>query len=301
MKKAKSPIGNADPAAAAPPIIIKEGGSSGITQYVALGLLAAGALYFGDKYLTERKADKAEGDTSDEAKVANQFKTVFGGRDDKKWYVNDADYKAAALLLNDANKKRVYEIYKDLTDRNLSDDIASHISPENQAAAAKIQQYNSKPGKLFSIDNDGNIKFEVIKNDYIGFAKGQTAPVTVYNDPFGLLLNEIKTSPSYPKLISDLKKNPKTSPYTVSVGISPSTKKYLVLETREIPVTGTKEATDYLKLIRPYVKTKKVLAAVKILAGYDKNKKPVYAWVDARDMVNSKTVSGLGGFNSALI
>lgn len=288
--KRKKSIGNTD--APASPIIIKSGGSGVVMPIVGVASLFAGYFFVVKPYLAERATDKAEGDTSDEAKVANQFKSVFGERGSKNWHVADKDYNAAALLLNDANKKRVFEIYKDLTDRNLSDDIANHIAPDVKAKADKIQAYNSKPGKLFSITPEGSIKFEIVKGDKLSFPKGSKSPVSFYNNSYGIILNEINSGELNKKLAGD----PKTVPLTVKVSIQPSSKIFTVIQTKQIPYNSIKLADDLWKYVRPYVKVSKTFAAVQVLIGKDPKGNNVIAWVDARELATvPKTVKGLSG------
>jgi len=296
-KKSRS-VGNTEQSA---PIIIKSGGAGG----VALPLIGVAAL-IGTYVLVVKPAiaqsreNKAEGDTSPEGQVANQFKNVFGPKDNANWVVNDSDYKTAALLLTNANKELVFKKYRALTDRNLSDDIAKHISPDIQSKASKIQQYNSKSGKLFSITPEGKIKFEVVKGDNIRFAPGQTTPVTFFQTTGGIILKEINDAKLTKKLASD----PKTVLNTISISVKPNTRLFPVLATREITYSGIQTASDFFKYVRPYVKTSKTFAAIQILVGKDpKSGKPVIMWVDARDLVtfSKKPLKGLGSASSLLI
>ena len=287
MKTAsKKSIGNT---AAQAPIIIKSGGG-GVAMPLTIGGLSLAAYFFILKpMLEQRSKNSAESDNSPEGQIAIQLKTVFD-----KFPVSDKDYLLVAAQITPANKARVYELYRKLTGNNLSDEIANHITTGYQANATKVQGYNSKPGKLFSITPEGKVKFEVAPGDFIGFAKGQTSPITVYNALLGVSLNDFKSNPKYNEIISALKKNPKTIGLTVSVDIKPNANKYKVVETKTFAVNGIQPADDFWKVIRPYVKTAKTYAAVRILSGFTKEKKPIYAWVDGRDMVSLKALSGLG-------
>lgn len=287
MKTKKRNIGNTQQ----PTTMVIKSGNTGWVAPVVGGVIIIGGFFAVKKFLSQNALNKAEGDTSPEGQIANQFKNVFGAKGSTNLWVNDVDYQAAALLLNNDNKKAVFEKYRALTDRNLSDDIANHISPSLQVKAAKIQQYNSKPGKLFSIDMNNNIKWEIVKGDRIRFQPGQTSPITAYNSPVGIILNDIKL----PEVFKKLRNDPKTAALTVSIGLKPSALTYTALELKEIPYDGYKVADDAYKYIRPYVKVRKVFAAIRILAGYNKKKQPVFYWIDARDMVTfKKAIKGVG-------
>ncbi len=80
------------------------------------------------------------------------------------------------------------------------------------------------------------------------------------------------------------------------VSVKPTAKVYKVIETKEIPFEGIKATTDIWNIFRPYIKTKKSFAGVKISLGLNPTTKaPIYVWVDGRDMVTfKKSVSGLG-------
>lgn len=296
MAKKKKSIGNT----ASSPIVIQEkGGSNGVVlPIIGIGALFAGYQFILKPYLAQLKENKAEGDTTPEAQVANQFKAVFGPKDHPNWVVSDSDYQAAALLLTDSNKKLVFEKYKALTDRNLSDDISKHESSDVQSKAAKIQQYNSKPGKLFSITPDGKIQFEVVKGDKIRFAPGQTTPVNFYSSSFGIVLNELNN----PELNAKLAKDPKTAASTVKVSVKPSAALYTVISTKEIPYSGMAENSGFFKYVKPYVNVSKTFAAVQIGILSKKTGKPVLLWVDARDLMTFKktAVKGMGTVNLAM-
>lgn len=289
------------------PIIIKQGGgaSSAIVPVVVVGSLFAGYFFVLKPYLAKRAAGLAEGDTSPEGIIATRFKTVFGERGNKNTYVSDVDYKAAAALLTNDNQKKVYEIYSKLTDRQLSDDIANHISPDVKSKADKIQAYNSKPGKLFSVI-DNKVKFEVVPGDFVRFAPGQKTPVTAYFKPFGIILNDLKGNDIYAEFLKKLKSDPKTVPFTVSVPIKPSANAYKITAVKEITWGGVQKAEPFFwKFSRPFVNTKKSFAAIQILVGKDTKGKPNLVWIDGRDMVaykaTSKSEKGIGNVCSKLI
>lgn len=293
MKTKKRSIGNAEQGTV---IVEKGGGSPFVLPLTLLGLGVAGYFII-PKILANHAETVAEGDTSPESQVANQFKSVFGPKDNSNWVVSDSDYQAAALLLTDQNKEKVYTIYKGLTDRNLSDDIAKHISSGVQSKAAKVQSYNSKKGKTFSVTPDNKVAFEIVAGDTITFNPGSTTPVTVYNNPMGVVINDIKDNQYYTKVLAQLKSNPKTVPITVSTQVTPSKKTFKVIATKTIPWSGIQaSAAEFEKIIRPYVKTQKTYAVIQILAGTQaKTNKPVYAWVDARDFTLAKKgVKGIG-------
>lgn len=308
-KTKKRSIGNTSAPAQSSPVIIKQGGgaSDAVVPIILVGSAFAGYFFVVKPYLSKRAAGLAEGDTSPEGIIATRFKTVFGERGDKKTFVSDADYKAAAISLTNENQKKVYEIYSALTDRQLSDDIANHISASVKEKADKIQSYNSKPGKLFSITPENKIKFEVAPlTDYVRFAPGSTTPIKVYNHPIGIILNEIKDNDVYKKVVTKINSNSKTAPLAVSVSIKPNAKAYPVTAVKEIPISGIKSpGKEFWIFAAPYVKTRKSFAAIQILAGKTKEGKNILAWIDARDMVaykpTSKPVKGIGNACSQLI
>lgn len=277
-------------------IVVKSGGGIGNSGTIALVVGGAAALYFGKKYLDQRKENAAEAQTdTPEGQIALQLKTVFD-----KFPVSDADYKAAWLQVNAQNKAKVFELYRNLTGRNLSDDIASHISTDSQAKATKVEKYNSKPGKLFSIAADGKIQFEVSPSAQIRFAPGQTTPVNMYTIPTGILLKEIEALPNGKAAVDKLRKDPATAVNASVFQLKPSARLFTVTAVKEVPFKALQEATGWTKYLRPYVNTSKTFAMVQILLGTDPtSKKKILRWIDARDMVTAKqkTVQGLGNLH----
>ena len=293
MKAKKRNIGTDTPQ----PIIIRDGGSKGIgtVGIVTLVLGGGAAIFFGNRYLKQRAEAKAEQDSSLEGQIASQLKLVFD-----KFPVSDADYRTVALQITDSNKAKVYQLYKALTTRNLSDDIASHIGAGSLTSAIKIQAYNSKVGRTFSITPENTIKFEVIKGGIIGFDPSKKTSVTFYNNALGILLNDFKNNPVYDGLLKKIKSDVSTVALTVSVDIIPSTKRFKVIETKELPFDGLKSAGDFWSYLRPYIRTRKNFAAIKIMAGKDKTGKIIYAWVDGRDMISIKSVA-VNGLSNILL
>lgn len=268
------------------PIIVKSGGMGAAGTVITLALLTAGG-FAAYKLIKQGKENSAEGKLDTEAgQIASELKVVFDS-----WPIDKAAYLRIALRINSANKDDVYKIYRKLTGRNLSDDETKLPSGVKERAT-KVEQYNSKPGRLFSIDANNNIKFEIAAGSLIRFMPGQTTPVTAYNSAFGIILNEINNA----ELLKKLKSDPKTAALTVSISVKPSAKLYKVVQTKEIPYESLQQAEGFFKYVRPFVKTRKVFAAVQILAGYHPTtKKPVYLWIDARDMVTYKPqMKGLG-------
>ena len=278
------------------PIIIREGGGIGTVGIVAAVLGVGGAVYFGNRYLKQRAEAKAEQDSSLEGQIASQLKLVFD-----KFPVSDADYRTVALQITDSNKAKVYQLYKSLTGRNLSDDIASHIGAGSLTSAIKIQAYNSKVGRTFSITSDNKIKFEVMKGGIIGFDPSKKSSVTFYNNAIGIVLNDLKNNSIYDSVLKRLKSDRSTVALTVSIDIIPSTKRFKVVETKELPFDGLKSTGDFWEYLRPYVRTRKNFAAIKIMAGKDKTGKIIYAWVDGRDMVSIKKTEIKGIGNTLLL
>lgn len=268
------------------PIVVKTGGIGAGGAILSL-LLIGGGSYAAYKLVNQRKKNSAEKELDSEAgQIALQLKNVF-----QSFPVSDSAFQSAWLQVNASNKAEVFRLYRNLTGRNLSDDISKRITPSAQARSTKVEQYNSKPGKLFSITGDNKIKFEVAKGDFIRFAPGQKTPIKAYNSPFGIILNEINN----PELNKKLKSNPNTVAATVSISIKPSARLFKVEQTLEIPYEGIRKADGFFQAVRPFVNTRKVFAAIRILAGINPaTKKPVYLWIDARDMVTSKQLKGLG-------
>lgn len=280
-KKHKKSLGETA-AAPAENITVKTKGGGGILVPLAITSVA-GVLGFIaiKKLVAAHNENKAEGDSSPEADIATKLKYVFGNTP-----VDDAAYQTAAALITDSNRKEVYRIYKQLTSRNLSDDIGNHINVNAANFSDKIQKVNSKPGKTASITPEGTISFEIVKGDYVRFAPGQTTPITVYNSPFGLVIDRLKNIPRYPEMISKLKNNPKTVALTISVQIKPSAKQWPVVSTQEITMADLTKQTGFWSIVGPYSTNKNNIAALQIVGGTNlKTGKPVLVWVNAHDVI----------------
>ncbi len=260
------------------PIIVKSPTSP--VTYLFGAAAIGGALLFGYKFYKQQqeKAGEKELDT-DAGRIALQLKNLFDS-----FVVNDADFRRIYTQVNNTNSDQVTKLYRQLTGRNLTDDIASKISSKSVSNAQKIVTYNSKPGGLFKIDENENIVFNIGRNDLIRFMPGQTTPIKAYARPQGIILRELNSN----QLIENLKKDPKTAPATVSIDIKPSARVFKVVNTMQIPFESVQRASGWQKYLR-FVNTRKVFAAVEIITGVNKKtNKAITAWIDARDMVTFK-------------
>ncbi|MCC7050173.1 MAG: hypothetical protein IT239_00120 [Bacteroidia bacterium] len=260
------------------PIIVKSPTSP--VTYLFGAAAIGGALFFGYKFYKQQqeKAGEKELDT-DAGRIALQLKNLFDS-----FVVNDADFRRIYTQVNNTNSDQVTKLYRQLTGRNLTDDIASKISSKSVSNAQKIVTYNSKPGGLFKIDENENIVFNIGRNDLIRFMPGQTTPIKAYARPQGIILRELNSN----QLIENLKKDPKTAPATVSIDIKPSARVFKVVNTMQIPFESVQRASGWQKYLR-FVNTRKVFAAVEIITGVNKKtNKAITAWIDARDMVTFK-------------
>ncbi len=260
------------------PIIVKSPTSP--VTYLFGATAIGGALFFGYKFYKQQqeKAGEKELDT-DAGRIALQLKNLFDS-----FVVNDADFRRIYTQVNNTNSDQVTKLYRQLTGRNLTDDIASKISSKSVSNAQKIVTYNSKPGGLFKIDENENIVFNIGRNDLIRFMPGQTTPIKAYARPQGIILRELNSN----QLIENLKKDPKTAPATVSIDIKPSARVFKVVNTMQIPFESVQRASGWQKYLR-FVNTRKVFAAVEIITGVNKKtNKAITAWIDARDMVTFK-------------
>lgn len=268
------------------PTIVKSS-NTGAGAYIFRGLLLLGTGYLGYKAFKQGQENSAEKQLDTEAgQIALQLKNLFDS-----FVVSDSDFRRIYAQVNSSNSDEVAKIYRRLSGRNLSDDIASKISSKSVSNAQKVFKYNSKAGGLFRIDENERIVFTVGAGDMIGFAPNQKTPVKIYNIPFGIILRELNS----PALIENLKKDPKTAPATVSIDAKPSARQFRVVKTMELPFASVQRASGWQKHLR-FVKTRKVFAAVQILLGTNpKTKQPVYGWIDARDMVKIEKLNGVMG------
>lgn len=298
----------ATPAPAPAPVVIQSGkpnGGIGMAGAVVILGLAVGGYFAYGKWAKDKNEAAGEALTNtEEGQIASALKVIFDAS-----FPSSDEYRRVALRITTANKPEVYRIYKLLTGKNLSDEL-TRFKSDVVEKANKIENYNSKVDGLFRISPDGSIKFEVVRGDMIRFAPGQTTPIRVYSNEAGLWIEEmLKNPPAFygnrvKADIDALKKNPKTVAKTVSVDVKPNTKYYAVVQTKEIPIESLAKSDGFFySLVKPYVATRKVFAAIQIVTGKDpKTGRVVTAWIDARDMVKApKPVKGLGQIASNLI
>jgi len=268
-------MGTSSSPAVQQPVIIRSGGSSVLP--IALSAVAATALIIaGKKYLDNQKKNAGEDiiDTP-EGQIALQLKTVFDSG-----IVSDAEYRRIAQQITPANKDAVYDAYKKLTGgRFLSDDISKRIKSGTQQTVDKQTAINATPGTLLKIVND-QIQFLVGKGDKV------------------IIAPTLKSLPAYLKELQVVQNG--ANAY-INIPNNPS-RSYLfpVLQVKEVELKGIKESEDWTKYFRPYIRTRKVFAAIQIAAPtkLDANGKvigTIALWVDARNMrLIQKPLKGIG-------
>lgn len=267
-----------------PVTIVNKSPVSPVTALV--GLAATVLAFFGIKKLASQHGENiAEGELDTEAgRIASQFKVLFD-----QSYVKDADFRKINVQVNSSNKDDVYKIYRKLTQRNLSDDM-TRIDSNVVKATQKIEQYNSKPNGLFTIDASEKIKFEVGPGHLIRFAPGQTAPIWVYSNPLGVAIHN-QGNKSLIEYYSK-HKDPKEVAKSVRVAMSPTSKMYKVAGLHLVPVNGIKPREGWTKILIPFVNTSQTYAVIQIGAN---------AYIDARDMIKHNALVGLTDIGSLLI
>ncbi len=256
------------------PLIIQQGGGTKFTPVMAVtGLvLVAGLAYAGKKWYDQHQKNASEEEMDTPAgRIVLQLKTVF-----ESFPVSDTDYKRVALQVTPELKDGVFKLYKKATTRNLSDDIAEHISSRTQTTAAKQEVINTTSGSLLKITPDDKIQFTVGAGSIIRFAPGSTQAIPLYFVPSGIATGQLP------------------------VMLQPSAKQFKVAEVKEVPYEGIKVPEDWTKYFRPYVRTRKVFAAVAIVFPFTDSKgNKVYKtmWADARLFrkgVGTNYLKGLG-------
>lgn len=275
------------------PIIIKSGGS-GTATAVIVGIALIGGYFVVKKIIKQGKENSAEKELdTPEGKIALEFKNLF---DDT--FVNDADFRRINVQVTSENKDKIYLLYRNLTNRNLSDDIASKISAGAVKGSQKIETYNSTPGTTFKIDENEKIIFQVGTGQFLKFKTAQTAPVLNYASPLGILVNNAPET--YKKqLINGAKNKFEARRVLTAMYLKPSAYKYEVTQTKELPLVGLQDAKGWTKYFRPMVLTRKVFAAIQINLGT--RTKPFLRWIDARDLVAVNAPKKLNGINLGLI
>jgi len=263
-------------ASAQTPYIINAGNNSSTAKWVVIALIAGGGLYYGKKYLDERKKNEGEEalDTP-EGQIAMQLKTVFDS------YIPSASaFKAAYVAVNSTNKDAVFKEYKRITGRWLSDDIAK-LPPDVVQKAAKVEEINNKQDGVIKISANEDIQFLVAKGSKVVFTNPAKA-TDLYATPKGMLW--FMSAPESKPAVSALEK--------IKATVINRRDVLEVDAVQTLPYAGVKLATDWTKMFRPFVKTKKVYAIVRVkIKATDGTFK--YLWVDAREL--SKAASGVKG------
>jgi len=260
------------------PVIIGSGGGSGVgTALIVLGL-AAGAYYVIDKKVSDKRKNAAEEEMDTPAgAIALQLKTVFDA-----WpNVNARDYRNAMLQVTPALKDDVYRLYRLSTGgRNLSDDIATKVPAGTQNTVAKQEKINATTSGIIKITPDDKIEFLVSKNSLVRFEPGSKTPIPLYLSPSGIAT---ASSPTYL--------------------LQPSAMNFKVWDVKEVAYTGLKATENWQKFFRPYVKTRKVYAAVQIVLPMINQatgkKTHVTLWGDARLFRIGKGTNFLKGIGCA--
>jgi hypothetical protein len=253
----------------------------GVVKPIAILVGIGGAVYLGKKQWDKYKESQAEKSLdTEEGRIALQLKNVFDAT-----IVSDSDYKRVALQINSSNKDKVYSLYKALTQRNLSDDIAAHINTDTLMQTNKTEVINSKPNGVIRINANDDIEFLVTSGSKVRFTIPQKA-VNVYAFPEGLLYD--MADKDFKPKISELQK--------VKATISNRTDVFTVTAVKILPYNGVKLAKDWTKYFRPVVSTRKVYAIVRF-GLKDKAGKMRYMWCDARDL-SLVTSSSLKGYDT---
>lgn len=266
------------------PYIINTGGSS-MAKPIVIGLLLVGGFFVGKKALKayqERQGEKNL-DTP-EGQIALQLKNVFDST-----IVSDDDFRSVYLQVNNSNKDEVFKQYRMLSGRNLSDDIAKHISKGTLTHSVKTEAINNKVNGVIKIDANENINWLISQGSKVTFTDPKKQ-VYLYPTTKGLLWNLTANDlrPTFAK-VNNVSIND-----TIKATLIGRKDTMKVMAVMLLPYDGIKLATDWTKYFRPIVNTRKVFAIVRIeILDNKKNKK--YFWVDARDLsTKATTLKGIG-------
>ncbi len=265
------------PPAPAPYII--NAGSSGIAKPLIIAGGLGVALYFGKQWWDQRQKNKGEQNLdTPEGQIAMQLKTVFD-----PYFPSVDAFKAAYVAVNNSNKDEVMKQYRLLSGRNLSDDIA-RLPPDVVKKAAKVEEINNKQDGVIRISASEDIQFMIAKGSKVVFTNPAKA-TDLYATPKGFLW-----------FMAAPESKPVVSTYEKIKATVVNRKDVLEVDAVQVlPYAGVKLATDWTKHFRPFVKTKKVYAIVRIkMKATDGTYK--YLWVDARElsMAPTASVKGLG-------
>ena len=264
---------NQNTSASQTPYVINTGSNGGAVKAL-VALIGGGALlYFGNKAYKAYLERKGEGnlDTA-EGQIALQLKNIFDAT-----IVSDEDFRRVYLQVNNTNKDAVFKQYRLLTQRNLSDDIASRINTSTLTKSDKTEAINNKIDGVIKINANDEIDFLVSSGSKVMFSNPSKA-VSMYLSLKGLIWN--LTASEMRRKIPENEK--------VRAIVSGRKDTLIVKEVKLLPYNGIKLSTDWTKYFKPTVNTRKVFAVVSV---FIKNKqgKMVSLWVDARELSRLKT------------
>jgi hypothetical protein len=253
--------------------------SGGLVKTVLILLGLGGGVYFGAKEWKKYQERKAENtlDTPEGA-IALALKNVFDST-----IVSDAEFKQAYLPVNATNKDKVVSIYRALAGRNLSDDIAKHISAGALQLAHKKEVINNKKDGIIKISEADDITFLVSKGQKVVITD-TTKETFFFASTNGFLWHLTATDVRKP--ISALEK--------IKASIVGRSITLTVDATKLLPYDGIKLTADWTKYIKPFTKTHKVFAVVRVWMTKPDGTK-LYLWVDARELSKFTALKGLAG------
>jgi hypothetical protein len=266
-----------EPKAAPTPYIINTGNNSSAAKYLVIAAIVGGGLYFGKQAYDQYKKNKGEEELDTPAgQIAMQLKAVFD-----PMFPDKNEFKRVYVQVNNTNKDDVFKAYKLIAGRNLSDDMAK-LPPDVVSKAAKVEEINNKQDGVIRIDSGENIQFLVAKGSKVVITNPAKA-VNLYATPKGLLW--FMSAPESKPAVSAYEKIKATVINRKDV--------HEVDAVQTLSYNGVKLATDWTKLFRPFVNTRKVYAIVRIkIKATDGSFK--YLWIDARELSKPAGMKGLG-------
>ncbi len=232
---------------------------TGTGSLALMALMAGGGLLLVKKvgdYFAQLKKGQAEKELdTPEGQIALQLKNIFG-----ETPVSDSKYRMVMqqAAMSKADMAKVRELYYLSTGgRRLSDDEQSHIGSGTQLTTTKQTTINKTPGSLIAIIDD-RIVWNIGYGDLIRFPPGTKKSIALYANPQQVATGE----------------NP--------IQLKPSAALFRVSKFMEVPYSDLKLRDDWKKFFTPYIRTRKVFAAVQIEFLHPSGKK-VLAWSDARE------------------
>jgi hypothetical protein len=255
-------------------VIIREKSGPNTGTLVVGGLVLAVGSYFGYQWYQQHQKNKGEEELdTPEGTIALQLKTIFD-----KTPVDDNAYRSASLQITPQNKDQVYKIYRRIALRNLSDDIANHITTTSQNTLVKQEKINNTSGGIIKISADDKIQFLISKGSIIRFEPGSKIPIPLYLSPNSIPYDG--------------------KPFYL---LQPTAHQFLVSDIREVPFESAKVGKIWWIFGR-VVKTRQVFAAVQIsLPLKDKSGNTtsiIKLWSDARYWRFGKGTNYLKGLGS---